>query len=315
MDQVRYTSNADCAGFAASLTLPKTATTERYQINSVADTHVLAAQARSGDQGLMALLSTAAARGWFAAVKSRVVIQVAGPRDATLAVQTAGAIAAFLQTCCRPSSIEIVHPHRRDIGSQIVRIAAPSVGEGLHIPKAWLRSFFLVTVAAVERQKWGRIAAVLEAQADCLRRAGNPLANDVLIFEAHRLAASDLSVACGYRSPAELETHRWWALGTSDIAVDWTIAKAAGLDPFKLPAVRTLARHEPIPHEIRLLGDLPSLQAYVAPLWLSWLAVLGVSATKAWDWCRADIARSRKHLNKIPRAVRQRALNLWRGRS
>lgn len=262
--------------------------------------------------------------GWLPEAPSRIVIQVGQSFRSALVVETARCLADFLSDRVPGGVIEVVDPaasssewerfRLRDSAIDCtLTLSGIAVPEGLAVPKLWFESFFLITVSAAHPDRAAQLACVLHAQAEPLRRLGNCSTPQELIYEAHRLAPSDLSIACGYARFDESASERWWAVSLSDIAVDQAVASAAGVDPARLPMLRALTRHERITSPAELVGTLPRLDGYLAPAWKAHASAArsGISASQ-----RAvvhDLIMVRRNLHKIPGFIRRRLAARRRG--
>lgn len=264
------------------------------------------------------------ALAWLPAGAGRFVIQVAQRCRTPLVVETARSFAAFLHERQPTATIEIVDPAAGSgewgrfavydtAVDEPLRVAGVAATRGVRVPRIWFESFHLITVVAAHPDPTTRLAAVLDAQADPLRRLGNAYAFDVLQYEAHRLAASDLSIACGSASWNEPTSEHWWAVSSSDIAVDLALASAAGIDPMRLPTLRTFARHELIATQVALHGALPHLRGYVAPAWMARAQATRARVIDAERTVAHDFMIARRNLDKIPGYVRRRLATRRRG--
>jgi hypothetical protein len=260
--------------------------------------------------------------GWLPE-SARVVLQI-GPRDRSpLVVATAASLARFLRERQPQARIELLDPASRY--AQWTAEGVASIGDGeairvsgiatteLAIPRLWFEGFTLITVAHCVPCPRTRLAGILDAQAEPLRRLRNRHDDAVLAYEAHRLAPSDLVVACGTKRWGDRTSDRWWVVGPSDAGVECTVAAAAGVSPARLPLLRALARHERTPAVEPLGESLPVLDGYLASAWR-------VSANTA----RAHVARTargavrdaivvRRNLGKIPGFVRRKLASRARG--
>jgi hypothetical protein len=239
--------------------------------------------------------------GWRAG-EGPIVIQVSPLGDVALALETARSLAAFLEA--RGCRVEL--DGDETAAQEPLRIAGLTPPGELVVPRRWFEPHLLVTVAAVVPSAAGRVAGVLAAQAEVLRGLGNPHAEGDLVYEAHRLAASDLAIACGHADADDPASPAWWLAGTSDVAVERAVASAAGLSPDALPSLRVLARHEVLPEAAAVRGTLPVLHGVLAPAWRS----RGAAAAARLRASRAALTRDarmlRRNLYKIPGFVRRR---------
>jgi hypothetical protein len=248
----------------------------------------------------------------------RYVLQMGRRGRSSIAVETARSLVRFLSEYRPNAPLEVLNPeaHPDDwAGLPISRIGdgEPIVLTGiaaseLTVPGLWFEAYTLVTMAEPVPCRRSRLACVLDAQAEPLRRLGNRYAAAVLAYEGHRLAPSDLVVACGNAAG-----ERWWSVGPNDIAVENVVGSAAGATARLLPSVRAIGRHECLP-EVQCLGEpLPALEGCLASAWSG-------HATAAFEHC-AGTARSvardavtiRRNLGKIPSFVRRRLASRARG--
>lgn len=271
-----------------------------------------------GDQVLRDLLLAAADGGWFDCSASRVVIEARGAEQNPAAARTARTLAAFLSESGRFESVYIAGlpsatgpPSTIGVdtrASQLIRVAAPLSVDGLLIPRDWFEHDYVVAVDACRRSAWGEISGSLNAQAESLRRLGNRLDCDSLVYEGHRLASPDVAIVCGHTTPDQVPSHQWWAIGTSDVAVELALADAAGVEPRTLSSIKALSRHGLLPDHVALIGELPFLGEYHAPTWRRFVKPVYTAVTRFWAALRRDVSRSRRNLHKIPRAVSRRLL-------
>ncbi len=273
---------------------------------------VLGWRARSLGPGVLgALWQSVDELGWLPEEPVRVVVQVGHDNRSAVVYETVHALADFLMVR-RGSAVEVLDPvmDRDSWGNlsvldipreDVLRLEAVATCGPLAVPRFWFSRHFLVTVTGVGPSPRARISALLGAQAELLRRLGNEEPTEVVVYEAHRLAASDLSVICGHAGTSEF----WWAIGQSDVAVEQAVAQAAGIKPGTLPWLRTLARHEVLDAVPELLGSLPSLREYAASGW--WTAVHGVGLRIAARVSAAghDARMFRQAVRKIPAVVRR----------
>jgi hypothetical protein len=223
--------------------------------------------------------------------------------------ETARSLAAFLQTHAGVTA-EILDDEFPPAES--LRIAGITAPGELAVPAFWFQPHVLVTVAAARPSPRSRIAAVLDAQAAILQRLGNPHAPGDLVYEAHRLAASDLAVACGHVDAADPTSRAWWMAASSDVAVDWAVATAAGVAPEALPWLRVVARHEVLPAPPTVRGTLPSLRGLAAAGWRSRAAAMAARLRASRATAERDARMLRRNLHKIPSFVRRRFARLRR---
>lgn len=261
--------------------------------------------------------------GWLRCLAPRVVIQIGQTGRSAIVLETARSLVAFLTERVPDIVLEVLDPAAQssDWGSVPVRdvavedtwclagIAAP---DDLIVPALWFEAYSLATIAAVGTSSFGRLSGVLEAQAEPLQRLRNPHALETLLYEAHRLAPSDLVVACGYASQHNPTSPRWWIVSASDIAVQQVVAGAAGIAPAAHPSLRAIARHEVFAPTPQLCGDLPRLHGYAPPVWqvrinAIWLRV------NAWGHTVVhDLRMLRRNVPRIPRAIGRRLARLYK---
>jgi len=282
------------------------------------------ADAAGEASGLQALWSRVGELGWLRpnpADHPLVVLQIGERGRSPLVIRTARRLVEFLREGWPALAIDVLDPVaqadewdglRLRSGGDAVTLSGIAASRGLAVPSLWFTPFYLITVAAVGPEPVTRLAGVLDAQADPLRRLRNPYAPSTLIYEAHRLAASDLSVACGHARWNHGDTERWWAVGTDDVAVDQVVASAAGIDPMQLPMLQSLARHELVATHVELQGSLPRLHGYVVPAWKARIRAARLRVTGSHRAVAHDLALVRRNLRKIPGYVR-RQLGTRRG--
>lgn len=283
---------------------------------------------RSGLQGgpasLNELWQRAEAFGWLPSGVEHTVIQIGQHRRSAIAMDTARSLAAFLQHRSPHMRIEILDGGAgrdtwkpltlRQIAEEETLSLAGVIGtEALTVPALWFESYFLVTVSTATPHPAARLAGILDAQADLLRCLRNPHPTDTLICEARRLAPSDLSVACGYALRNKPESEQWWAVGTTDTAVDQVVAGAAGIEPQALPRCRALARHELLAIVPQLSGSLPPLRAYAAPTWMARTSALRTEARASARAVARDLGMIRRNLHRIPASLGRRLASALRG--
>lgn len=248
------------------------------------------------------LVAAVAARGWLP-VGPSVVLQVG--RSATEQVlDTVEAVGCALRAA--GATVRVGGPGgRRDPamaagGPAALAVSAIGVAE-LAVPRWWFEDVTLVTVAAPCVCPRLGLAAVLEAQAAVLELLGNRAPGAVLAYEAHRLARSDLAIACGRGANGE----RWWVAGPSDVAVEQVVAAAAGMRAVDLPALAAIARHEVLPRPDTGGRELPPLGVRVPPRWLLW----GRGARERGAAAARELARDAgtvwRNLGKVPAFVRR----------
>jgi hypothetical protein len=251
------------------------------------------------------------------------VLQIGARDRSPLVVATAGSLVRFLQERDPQARIELLDPEGRyadwtaqgvlPIGDgESIQVSGIAAAE-LAIPRLWFEAFTLITIAHCVPCPRSRLAGILEAQAEPLRRLRNRHDAAVLAYEAHRLAPSDLAVACGTTRRSDRHSDRWWAVGPSDVGVESVVAAAAGVSPARLPVLRAVARHERVAALEPLGESLPALDGYLAPAW-------HVSANAARERIAAaargalrDAIVVRRNLGKIPGFVRRKLASRARG--
>ncbi len=267
-----------------------------------------------------------AAQGYFDEARTRpVVLHVARGGSEQRVLATTRGLLAFLRRRFPDTTIEILDPRARDSDWPGVRrldldatprrrVAAPTLPNGVDIPGRWLTPFFLVTITGAAPHSRYLVSSVLAAQAELL---GPQPAKDLdLVFEAHRLLAADLNVACGTRVYGDDASESWWAASTHDASLEAAIAAAAGADPLRVPQLAHLARHETASMLGNATGsDVPRLERYLAPR-------SAVRRAAAREWCRhwartigTDLRLAAANLSRIPQFVRRRWPNAIRGAS
>jgi hypothetical protein len=250
-----------------------------------------------------------------------VVIQVGQATRSTAVVATARALAARLTRTNPGARIEILDQAatgddwsgltvRRLVAEESLRVTALAVPQ-LILPRLWFESFVLVTVAGVRPSPASRIASLFDAQAEPLLQLGNAGAATALLYEGHRLAASDLAIVCCPAGPQLGASGVFWAASTSDTALEQAILEAAGIVPTQAPHYRELLRHELRPPAPRLEGDLPPLHAFAAPPWQARREVLQSALRSSSHVLVQDMRNLQGNLHKIPAFVRRR-IATWR---
>lgn len=255
--------------------------------------------------------------GWFDHEAPRALVQIGQGCRSSLALETVRSLASFLRERVPQVPVHVVDAAARagdwdgfelyDLATnEALCIAAVAAKRGLRVPTLWLESSFLITVAGAHPDPATRLAAVLDAQADPLRILGNHYTPEVLTYEAHRLAASNLSIACGFANWGDPASERWWAASPNDVAVDQVIATMAGADYLELPLLRSLTRHETFATRAELRGSLPFLTAYLAPIWAT-RAAAACSRLRAFGHgVGDDLVTARRTVRKMPDFIRRR---------
>jgi hypothetical protein len=248
--------------------------------------------------------------GWLPDSR-RYVLQVAHRGRSSVAAESARSLVRFLCEHRPNARVEVLHPEGHPVEWAGLPVSAIGDGEAivltgvaaseLAVPSLWFEAYTLVTVAEPIPCRRSRLACVLDAQAEPLQRLGNRYAAAVLAYEAHRLAPSDLVVACGNAAG-----ERWWSVGPSDVAVESVVGSAAGTVEHRLPLVRAIGCHERLPSAQCLGEALPALAGRLASPW-------SVYGNAAFERCAGtargvarDAAAIRRNLGKIPGFVRRR---------
>jgi hypothetical protein len=268
---------------------------------------------READQarhGLDELWARVESRGWFAGAKPRVVVQVVGGAcDRRLLADTVRGLSAFLRTHIGVGEPEILDlegggdwsPFHTLSVSPADSLTVTGIAEPLvTVPSLWFEALFLITVVSIDTDPAARLRGVLAAQAEPLRAMGWRSSRASRVYEAHRLASSDLAVACG-----AARGHAWWLASASDVAVDRAVAHAAGIDPATLPDLRAIARRE-VPPTLALVEELPGLRGVAAPAWRARLAGASDGLVSAGRFVAHDINAVRRNIGRVPHAVRRR---------
>lgn len=245
----------------------------------------------------------------------RVVVYVASRGRDHRVADTARSLIGFLREAAPSCRVEVLDPGA-DPGAwwptPIIDLAAEPpltvdavrLPAGATVPALWLEPFFLVTVCRAAPDPRFGFAAALAAQAALLD--GGAAIDLDLAYEAHRLLAADLNVACGslrYRDPG---SPGWWAASSSDVALEVALARAIGVSPERLPLLRHLARHELIDTRASSEGDVPALRGYLASAWRIRLRRARARAVHAARVMAGDVVAAAANLHRIPQFVRRR---------
>jgi hypothetical protein len=249
--------------------------------------------------------------GWLEGAAARAVLHIGSSGRSALAVETAGAVVAALRAYAPSAHLDILdlaEPRTGRFGlpglildrDDTVVVRGPR-GAAVRIPRLWFEPFFLVTVATVHPDRRWRIGGILRAQAEVLARVNPGAPAGLLLAEAHRLGASDLAIACGTH-PASGD---WWITSPSDVLVEGAVARAAGLDPRELPAVRAIARHELVA-SWEAENAAPDLRGVAAGA--AGAAILSARERSAAAGRRTleDVGLVTRNLRKVPQALRRR---------
>lgn len=274
---------------------------------------VLAGEGRSAS--LESLLENAGGAGWLPR-GDRIVVQVAGRGRSADLVACAQVLVRFLRQRLPKARIDVLDlsggPNDwRALGARRIEagrglgvrgIAVPE----LRVPELWFQSYSLVTVMTPQPSPAARLAGALDAQAEALRAVGNRHDGAALAYEAHRLAASDLVIACGRARFGDAAAAPWWAISPSDVMLDQVVARAAGIAPWRLPSVRAVARQERLPECAAPVPHLPALTGYAAPAFVVALARSAARLTAGVRELTRDARMARRNVGKIPGFVRRR---------
>jgi hypothetical protein len=185
-----------------------------------------------------------------------------------------------------------------------VRVDAVRLRAGAWIPVFWLDPVFLITVCGAAPDRRYGVSAVLPAQAQLLA-AGTEQDVD-LIYEAHRLIAPDLNVVCGTVDFRDATSPTWWAGSANDLALEASVARAAGTIPAKLPHLRHLGRHEVVDLRSSTVGDPPSLRRFVArraEVRFRRMVLTGAYLLRS---LRADVLAAGANFRRVPQFVLRR---------
>ena len=246
-----------------------------------------------------------AALGWLnVGACARTLLHVAARGRSPLVEETARALAAHLRgrvAVDQAAVLDLADSTNEWEGLPRLALspgAAVSVrgrrGIAVKVPPQYFESWFVITVATVHADPRWRVSGVLAAQAEVLEHLDPGAPRAQLLVEAHRLAASDLAVACGTTGEGEA----WWAFSPSDLLVESAIAGAAGIAPRDLPSIRAIAQHELVDG-----GELPGVDA--GPMLAEMLAVREQGRAAVWR-AREDLHRIMRTLRKVPHALRRR---------
>lgn len=245
-----------------------------------------------------------------------IVIQVGATGRTPLTVETARSLARWLaarRPGCRIEISDVLSDPNawpgltpaRWIGGDTVSVAGLGALRSVNVPADWFEPFFLVTIAGAGPAAATRISGVLGAQAEVLVALNPGQPRGPLRCEAHRLAASDLAIACGSTGAAE---RAWWIAG-GDVAVERAVGASCGLRPAELPTLRQLAEHQVVP----VAGEVASsntLGVRPAPGWQAALASAGDTWTATWATLRYDVPAVRRNITRVPAFVRRYAAQL-----
>jgi len=238
--------------------------------------------------------------------------------------ETARSLVAFLQM--KGSPVAVIDPSGNqdrwpDVSwidlakTDRLRIDAACLRGGAMVPMLWLEDFQLISITgAGPDQRYG-VAAILATQADLLGASSfDDLAS---IYEAHRLLAADLNIACGTKWADVPTSESWWAASSDDVSLEYAIATAAGVRPEVLPQLRYLARHE-IMRSIKTSRESWTLEGHaVEPLTVR-ATRMRMRLHRLAHMLREDVGLAAANLHRIPQFIERRrpgALSFLKGAS
>jgi len=263
-------------------------------------------------------------RGWWS-VSQRVVLQLDLGSRRDLILSTARSLVDYLRLHQPSTIVSVVAPGPLSLSEKArfgevtwlgadaqdgLVLASPCLPDGVKVPFLWLQSFSLITVSSPRPGRCERVFGPLLAQSVLLMRDGaDRLYACELVSEAHRLAASDLSIICGYRVPKEPDSGMIWMISPNDVALELALEEAAGLKPGSLPVLKYLARHYLVSlRRPEIEGEVPDWGELAAP---AWIVVLFRPAYAVARWL-ADVQRDllliRQNLWRVPRFLRRHLL-------
>ncbi len=252
--------------------------------------------------------------GWLGARGGRIVVHVARSARSTLVVETARSLIAYLRRTT-DAAIDVIDPGGSaaawpGVGwvdldaAERLRIDAVCLRGGASVPTLWLEDFRLITVTGVAPDARYGLAGVLAAHADLLPDAEH---DDLeAAYEAHRLLAADVDIACGTRRYGAPDSESWWAASDDDVSLERALAAAAGVAPATLPAFRHLARHElmTVPNDIA--AGAVALEEYVAPEGTVRAARARARLARLGRMVREDVGLAAANLHRIPQFIERR---------
>jgi hypothetical protein len=255
-------------------------------------------------------------RGWLPDdPQLPIVIYLAGAHSRPRSIATARSLLAFLRARMPSAAIEVLDP-RGTLGEwpdvSLVdletrarrRVDSPCIAGGVDIPDRWLNAFHLITIAGAAPDPRYGVAALLTAQSELLADASG---RDVdRVFEAHRLLAPDLGIVCGAVMFDSEASSAWWAASPDDIALDCSIAAAAGAEPRALPHVAYIARHAAIATSARASADPPRLAGYSCGTAAVRLARTREAVRHVVASIGTDARLAARNLHRIPEFVQRR---------
>jgi hypothetical protein len=146
------------------------------------------------------------------------------------------------------------------------KLASPVFPDGINVPLIWFENCAIITISQIESNVQNYFHATLFAQASGLRMGTRQdvfFENEIL-FEAHRLASSDLAFVCGPDGS--------WLASYDDLALEVACAKANGLEPEKLPGLKYFSQHEIISFNLEPDFILPDWKGTAASRWKVFLS-------------------------------------------
>ncbi len=254
-------------------------------------------------------------RAWIAPA-TRVVVQVDQHWRSPLVVETARSLAAAVTRQLPSTRVEIrdaaAEGSSHPTGPESAVSVAGMVAHNLHLPAWWFDSGLLVTVTGIGPDSATRLSAVLDAQAEPLRALNPSTPPAALAYEAHRLFASDVVVACATCRRDDASSDACWFVSPSDLAVEMALARASGCEPADMPYLTMVARHEILP-DVDLQQAVPMLSGYVAPAWQATLHAARNRIATTRHSIVQDVVAVRRNLRRIPPAIRRRLAARKRG--
>ncbi len=249
----------------------------------------------------------------LAAAGARVVVQVARTREPSVAAETAARLVAGLRRRHPELDVALLAvPAGEDRGPSAAswRLASPVEPDGVRIPTFWCEDVHLVTVAPVVTDVLCRIGAVLDAQAQILAELNPDLPRLDLLFEAHRLGASDVAIACGI----DTNGTPFWLVGRSDVAVEAAVAEAAGLAPSTLPHLRIFTDVDSSRAASARDAALPSVAGISPARWQSFGAAAVQAARRGMRRAVRDVRLAASSAERVPEFLRRHLPALTRER-
>jgi hypothetical protein len=247
----------------------------------------------------------------------RIVLHVPSCLRTSQVVATMQSLIAFLRRGSNATEISVVAP---DLDAdacgglaivslpddRVAIVDSPRLFPGTPVADLWFEPIFSITLTGVASDPRYGLAGALVAQSELLKGVrGLDLDR---IFEAHRLLAADLTIACGTKaSSADTAHDRWWAASTSDVALDTAIARAADIVPATLPVLMHLTRHEAVESSQRNAGDEPPrLIGYAPRRWRSRTVRARIRVAYAAAATSRDVRAAARNLRRIPQFLARR---------